>query len=92
MYIPDFVRRLLERVGPQVDDHRPAGYLPDGSRDIAFGDGEVDFPVVPADGVQLAALAEVIDFLARAFPGLALEVRQEVVAIRMNLEGLALAW
>ncbi len=36
-------------------------------RNIAIDDGKVDFPVVPANCVQFAALAKVQDLLARPF-------------------------
>src|SRR5262249_50803270 len=68
-------RRVLVRVRPQVDDNWPVcdfayahGYVPSYA-------GKVYLPVIPANSVQLAALAKVKNFLTRAFLGLAFEVR-----------------
>src|SRR5262249_61678137 len=58
-------------------------------RDVPVHAGEVDLPVVPAHAVQLAALSEVEDFLPWSLFRFALEVRQEVVAVGVNLPGLA---
>src|SRR5262249_32516852 len=46
-----FLWRLLERLRPTVDDHRPCGSVAYGVRDVSLQHGEVDLPVVPADGV-----------------------------------------
>ena len=56
---------------------------------LPFGDGEAQLPVVPADGVEIAALIEVVDGVARPCFRFALEERHEVVAVEMDLEVLA---
>jgi hypothetical protein len=55
--------------------------------DVAVGGGEVDFPIVIADRVQVAALVEVNDGFAGALFGLALKKRQEVIAVQVHFEG-----
>src|SRR5215467_1761933 len=82
-------RRALIGVRAKVDDHRPARDVADGGSDVADLRGKVDLPVVPANGVQLAALTEVEDLLARPLLDLALEEGQEIVAVGVHLEGLA---
>src|SRR5713101_5867526 len=77
--------RPLVGISAQVDDHRPARHFANRGGDVADLRGEVDLPVVPANGVQLATLAEVEDLLARSLLDLALEVRQEVVAVGVDL-------
>src|SRR5215470_845695 len=82
-------RRAFVGIRAQVDDHRPARDVADGGGDVADLRGEVDLPVVPANGVELAALTEVEDLLARPLLDLALEEGEEVVAVGVHLEGLA---
>src|SRR5215467_9309847 len=82
-------RRAFIGVRAQVDDHRPARDVADGGGDVADLRSEVDLPVIPANGVELPALTEVEDLLARPLLDLALEKRQEVVAVGVHLEALA---
>ena len=86
------IRARVERhlpiwVGVEVHDERPARDIADASRDVPSYTGEVGLPVIPAHGVQLAALAEIQDLLARSLLGFTPEVTQEVVAINVDLAG-----
>ncbi len=54
----------LEGVGPQVDDLRPRRLDANGGGDVPLENGEVDLPVVVADGVEVPHLVEVHDLLA----------------------------
>ena len=64
---PGLVWRLLVGIGPQVYDDGPTGHVSGGRGNVSIGHSEVNFPVVPADGVKLAALAKV-DRSLRAVP------------------------
>ena len=86
---PGFEGKPLERVLTQVDhdwhvglDHRAVG-------DVPLNDFEADLPVVDADRVEVGIVVEVEDLAARRLFHLALEERQEVVAVEVVLEGLA---
>ena len=68
--------QFSERFGP--NRHRARGAL--------FGEDKL--PVVVAQAKQVALVAEVEELLARIFRGLAGQVRQQVVAVEMHLEGL----
>ena len=70
-------------------NQRPVGDDPLASRDIAFDDREVDLPVIPANGIQLAALTEVVDRVTRSLVDFPFEERQVVVAVQVDLPGLA---
>src|SRR5579883_1055201 len=74
----------LVRVHAQVADVGPSWHLARCGRDVALGvDCKGELPVVPSNGVQVAALIEVVDRVARPLLRLALEVRQEIIAIEM---------
>jgi hypothetical protein len=56
-----------------------------GIGDVAFEHREVNLPVVPADGVELAALTEVEDLFAWTFVDFTAQVREEVVTVEVHL-------
>src|SRR5262249_39346093 len=71
----------------QICDRRPVFDFTCRRRDVApTVDGETDFPVVPSNRIEIAALIEIVDGVTRAGRLLSLEVGQEVVAIEMYLE------
>src|SRR4051794_33026448 len=72
-----------------MNNRRPPWDGSDSRRDISGLDGEVNFPVVPADGVELAPLPEVKDLLAGRLLGLTLEEGKEIEAVCVNLESLS---
>ena len=89
---PGLVWRFLIGIGPQVDDDGPAGHVPGGRGDVSIGHSEVDFPVVPADSIQLAALAEVVDLFAGPFFASPLKYGRKLYPSRWTFQVLPLAW
>src|SRR5262245_60140380 len=47
---------------------------------------ETELPVVPTDGVQVAALVEIVDSVPRSHIYFTLEIREKVVTIQVHLE------
>ena len=66
-------------------NQRPVGNDALTRGDIALNNGEMDLPVVPANGVQLAALTKIEDLVSRGLFHFTLELGQEVVAVHMDL-------
>src|SRR5882762_7800870 len=81
---------FLEGVAPQVEEERHSqldeGLGPhlEALRALLLEDR---LPVFVAQRHQVAVIAPVEELLARPFPALALEVRQQVVAVQVDLEG-----
>src|SRR6266850_6397020 len=82
---------FLEGVAPQVEEERHSqldeGLGPhlEALRALLLED---HLPVFVAQRHQVAVIAPVEELLARPFPALALQIRQQVVAIEVDLEGL----
>ena len=95
--VVDARRAALERVGAQVVQVREAqlGELTLPHADRRFGGDlrvlleERGFPLLVADGHQVAVVGPVDELLARRLLHLALEERHEVVAVEVDLEVLA---
>ena len=64
----------LVGVGTQIHDDRPVGRRAYASRDVPVNPGEVHLPVVPAHGIQFAALSKVEDYFPRSFFDFSFEV------------------
>src|SRR5262249_18060579 len=79
---------LLVGISPEVHDKRPVRHDPRAACDIPFNRGEEHLPVVPTNRIERALLGKIEDRVARAFGDLALEVREKIVAVEMDPEGL----
>src|SRR5262249_58089031 len=80
-----FVHPTLVGIHAQVLDQRPTRHFTGGGRNVALtADGETEFPVVPADGVEVATLVKVIDRVARTGGCLAPQKGDEVVAVAID--------
>src|SRR5262249_38751229 len=89
--VPVRLRTALERICSQIVKLRRAELviipLPDGDAMVILFD-EGDLPVQNPDREQVAVVAPVEELLPRGFLYLALEERQEVVAVQVDFEGL----
>ena len=54
-----FAGSSLVRIGPEIDDGRPTGRIACAGGDVTVDHGKMDFPVIPANSIQLTTLAEV---------------------------------
>ena len=87
-YIPESRGAELQWIGAEVDHLRPSGRLPISRVDTTLGNREIHLPIVVTDRVEVAALIEIENLMARAIVGFALEVGHKILAIEMLLEGL----
>jgi hypothetical protein len=84
--LASFLEASFIRVHSQVRNPCPIGDPSGTGRDVAADFSETDLPVEPTDAIEVSSLVEVINRVAWPNVLFALEIRQEVVSVEMDLE------